>query len=121
MVVSLGDGVAVPQGRQALGIGLQDLGIGFRRLLPKPTDEGRAEIKAEMPVIVDDIQDPPLAVVDAGRGVGAVALGGDAGIPVVVGSGAGLHFDLFDPGIFPGRLIKMAMDDHVSLGRNLCR
>ncbi len=33
MVVSLGDGVAVAQGRQALGVGLQDLGIGFRRLL----------------------------------------------------------------------------------------
>ena len=50
MVVGLGDGVAVPQGGQALGIGVQDLGVGFRRLLPQPTDEGRAEIKAEMPV-----------------------------------------------------------------------
>ena len=32
MIVSLGQGVAVPQGRQTLGVGLQDPGIGVRRL-----------------------------------------------------------------------------------------
>ena len=73
-------------------------------------------MKLRCSIIIDDIQDPPLAVVDPGHAVGAVALRGDAGIPVVVGGGAGLHFDLLDPGIFPGRLIEMAVDDHVSLG-----
>ena len=121
VAVGLGQSVTVPQGRQTLGIGLQNPGIGFRRLLLKPADEGGPEIKTEMLIIVDDIQDPPLAVVDPGHAVGAIALGGDAGIPVVVRGGAGLHFDLFDPGIFPGRLIKMAVDDHVSLGRDFCR
>jgi hypothetical protein len=33
--------------------------------------------------------------------------------------GAGLHLDLLNPGILPGRLIKMAVDDHVSLGAGL--
>ena len=66
------------------------------------------------------ILDQVLLVTD-GDAVGAIALGGDAGIPVVKGGGAGLHFDLFDPGIFPGRLIKMAVDDHISLGRDFYR
>jgi hypothetical protein len=121
VVVSLGDGVAVPQSRQALRIRRQNLRIGVRGLLLEPADEGGPKIEAQVLIIVDDIQNPPLPVIDPGGAVGAVAFGGDPGVPVVVGGGAGLHFDLFDPGIFPGRLIKMAVDDHVSLGRGFCR
>ena len=45
MIVSLGQGVAVPQGRQTLGVGLQDPGIGVRRLLEQPADEGGPKLK----------------------------------------------------------------------------
>ena len=114
MAVSLGDGVAVPQGREALAVGLQDLGIGFRGLVRQPTDQGGAEIEADMFVVVDNVQDAVLAVINPGRGVGAVTFGIDAGVPIVEGMGAGLHLDLLDPGVLPGGLIEMAVDDHVS-------
>ena len=48
MVVGLGDGVAVPQGRQTLGVGLQDPGIGVRGLPLEPADEGGSKIETEM-------------------------------------------------------------------------
>ena len=114
MAVSLGDGVAVPQGREALAVGLQDLGIGFRGLVRQPTDQGGAEIEADMFVVVDNVQDAVLAVINPGRGVGTVTFGIDAGVPIVEGMGAGLHLDLLDPGVLPGGLIEMAVDDHVS-------
>ena len=73
VAVSLGDGVAVSQGRQAPAVRLQDFFVSLRGLGFQPTDQGGAEIEADMFVVVDDIQDAVLAVIDAGRGVGAVA------------------------------------------------
>ena len=53
-----------------------------------------------------------MAVINAGATIGGVALGSNSGIPVMIWMGAGFLLDLFDPGVFPGGLIKMAMDDH---------
>ena len=51
-----------------------------------------------------------LVVHDAGGAVGGVALGADALVPVVIGSGGVLRLDRFEPGILARRLVKMPMN-----------
>ncbi|MBI4642731.1 MAG: hypothetical protein HY743_03120 [Deltaproteobacteria bacterium] len=69
-----------------------------------------------MLIIVDNVKNTALVVEDAGATVGGIAFDVDAGIPIVVRMGAGLHFYLLNPGVFPGRLIEMAVNDDVALG-----
>ena len=53
---------------------------------------------------------------DARGAVGGVALGADALIPVVVGRGGILGLHGFQPGIFAGRLIEVAVNADEALG-----
>ena len=48
-------------------------------------------------------------------GVGRVAFGGDALVPIVIGIGGILQFDGFQPGIFARRLIKMPVNAEITL------
>ena len=116
MVIRLGQGVAVAQPLQAAAVRVQDPPVGCRGLGLQPAHEGGAEIEADMLVIIDDVQNAALVVENAGATVGRIAFGVDALVPIVVRMSAALHFDLLDPGVFPGRLIEMAMDDHAALG-----
>ena len=47
-------------------------------------------------------------------------LGGDALVPVMIRIGGFLELDGFQPGIFPGRLIKMAMNTKITVHK-VCR
>jgi hypothetical protein len=60
-------------------------------------------------------------VKDPGATVGGIAFHANAAIPIMEGMGAGFFLNLLNPGILPGRLIKMAVNDHVSLGAFLRR
>ena len=51
---------------------------------------------------------------DARGAVGGVTLGGDALVPVVIGGGGVLDLDGFEPGIFAGRLVEVAVDADVA-------
>jgi len=63
--------------------------------------------------------DPILGIQDTRHRIGRVAFGGDALVPVVIGIGRVLHLDGFQPGIFPRRLVKMAVDADVSFHKSL--
>jgi hypothetical protein len=59
--------------------------------------------------------DTALAVQKAGYGVGGVTFGRDPLVPVVIRIRRILEFDIFQPGIFPGRLVKMAVEANISV------
>jgi len=108
VIVNLGDGIPVTaMGFTTGAVGVKNalIGIGVFRL--KPGKERGTEIEAGPFEIIDDLDDPALGIQGAGAGVGMVTFVMDALVPVVKGSGAILLFDLFDPGIFSRRLIKM--------------
>ena len=88
MVEGLGQGRAVsPIQLPARFIRLDD---GLEKVgdLPlHPGEEGRAEIETDLGVVIDDIDDPALAVQDARSGIGGVALGIDPFVPVMIGIG----------------------------------
>ncbi len=96
-------------------IGGEDGLVDFRGLFLEPDEQGRAEIEADFGVVVDDLLDVPFAVENARGGIGGVALGGDALVPVVVRVGGILEFDGFEPGIFPRRLVEVAVDADVAI------
>ncbi len=71
---------------------------------------------ATLPTAAPASMTATVAPINAGAAVRNVALYGNPGIPVMKGPGAHLFFDLFDPGVFPGGLVKMAMDNHITGG-----
>ena len=83
----------------------------------QPAEQGGAEVEAHAGVVVDDADDDVFEVDDAGGAVGGVALGGDAVVPVVVGGGGVLDFDGFEPGVFAGGLVEVAVDADEAGGR----
>jgi hypothetical protein len=116
VIVGLGDGVAMPQAGQAQAVGgLQTL-VGEGGVLFEPGEQRRPKVETQFLIVIDNIQDTTAAVINSGAAVGDITLCGNPGIPVMKGAGADLFFDLFDPGIFPGRLVKMAMDNHIAGG-----
>ena len=91
-------------------------GLVEPRMVPvQPGQQRWAEIEADLGVVVDDIDDIPVAVQDARAGIGAVAFGGDALVPVMVGVGRILDLDLLEPGVLPGRLVEMAVDADIAV------
>src|SRR2546423_14582567 len=88
VIVGLGQRRAVAaEALAAFGIRRQDGGIGLGLLLLQPGEQRRAEVKADARVIVGNQPDGAFAIQNARRGVGGVAFGGDALVPVVVGRG----------------------------------
>ena len=119
VVVRLGDRRAVAGvARPALAVGRQNGLVGFGLLCLQPRQQGRAKVKADLAVVVDDRDDPALAVQDAGCGVGRIALGGDPRVPVVVWVGRVLQLDRLEPRVFARRLVKMAVDADVAFHLN---
>ena len=111
VVVDLGHGGAVSA--VTLGaelVGVEDHAVGAGGFVVEPAEEGGAEVVADPRVVVHDADDFVLLVGDAGGAVGGVTLGGDAVVPVVVGGGGVLDFDGFEPGVFAGRLVEVAVD-----------
>src|SRR5260370_143365 len=83
---------------------------GAGGLVVEPGEEAGAEVVADPRVVVHDADDFVLLVGDAGGSVGGVTLGGDAVVPVVVGGGGVLDLYGFEPGVFAGGLIEVAVD-----------
>ena len=112
VVVGLGDRVPVPpppQGREP--VRLDDPGEGRRVPAGHPGRERRADVEAELLVVVDDPLEAPPAVQDPGQGVRPVALGVDPLVPVVPGGGARLAVDVAGPGVLSRRLVEVTVDD----------
>jgi hypothetical protein len=72
--------------------------------------KGGAEVEGKMFVVVFHGEDLPLAVSEGSEGIGEITLPGNSDIPVVLGRCRGIPQHCAEPGIFPGRLIEMAMD-----------
>jgi hypothetical protein len=87
-----------------------------RRVFPfHPGKERRTEVEADLRIVVDNVHDPFLRVQDAGGGVRRVTFRGDLFIPIMVGIRGILEFNLLQPRVFSGRLIKMAMDAYITI------
>ena len=117
MVVDLGHRGAVSA--VTLGaelVGVEDHAVGAGGLVVEPAEESGAEVVADPRVVVHDADDFGLLVGDAGGSVGGVTLGGDAVVPVVVGGGGVLDLDGFQPGVFAGGLVEVAVDADVAQG-----
>ena len=116
VVVDLGEGGAVVGVERGAGlVGVLDHAVGAGSEVFEPAEERGAEVEAHAGVVVDDADDLALLVDDAGGAVGGVALGGDALVPVVVGSGGVLELDGFKPGVLARRLVEVAVDAEVTL------
>src|SRR6266850_1629462 len=95
-------------------VGLEKGGVHPRGLRLHPGKQRGTEVKADFFVVVQDANNPAFVVQDAGGGVGSITFRRNALVPVVIGVGGVLEFDRFQPGIFPRRLVKMAMNTHIS-------
>ena len=94
----------------AAALAIQNHAVGARRVLHQPAHQRRAEVEADARVVVHDARDLVLAVHDARRAVGGVALRADALIPVVVGRGRLLRLHRLQPRILARRLIKVTVN-----------
>ncbi len=77
----------------------------------EPLGQGRPHVEGHVRVVVDDGSDAILGSVDARGGVGLVALGMNACIPVRKGGGAWLARHLVGPRILPRRLVEVPVHD----------
>ncbi len=104
-------------------VGVEDHAVGAGGFVVEPTEEGGPEVVTHPRVVVHDADDFVILVGDAGGSVGGVTLGGDAVVPVVVGGGGVLDLDGFEPGVFAGRLVEVAVDADEARwrGRGFCR
>src|ERR1700722_10916717 len=90
-------------------VGVEDHAVGSGGLVVQPAEKGWPEGVTHPRVVVHDADDFVFFIRDAGGAVGSVALGGDAVVPVVVGSGGILYFDGLEPGVFARRLVEVAV------------
>ncbi len=118
VVVDLRHGRAVAAiALAAAALAVEDHAIGARRVLLEPAEQRGAEVEADARVVVDDAHDLVFVVDDARGAVGRVALGADALVPVVVGSGRVLRLHRLQPGILARRLVKVAVNADKTLTR----
>ena len=110
VVVDLGQGVAVPQAFGAFPVRFEDAGVGFRSRAGHPGQQGRAGVEAHPFVAVEQFDDAPRTVEPSGPGHGGIGFAADAPVPVVARRGAAFGQDAAKPGVFAGRLVKMAVD-----------
>ncbi len=114
VVVGLRYGVAVAAVVRAARVGFEDVAVDARRVPLQPGEERGPEVEGEVQVVVDDVCDAPLSALEPRRAVGAVALGGDALVPVVEGRGGVLRLDVLDPGVLARWLVEVAVKAHRS-------
>lgn len=96
--------------KHALLVGKQNGFVHPAQMCGHPRQQRRAVVETDALVVADDVGDAALAIQDARKTVGLVALGADAFIPIVIGEGAVLDFDGAKPRIFAGRLVEMTVD-----------
>ena len=99
----------------ATAFAVENHAVRSRSIFLEPTQQRRAEVEAHARVVVHDARDLVFCVDDARGAVGRVALGADALVPVVVGSGRVLSLDRLKPGILAWRLVKMAVNANEAL------
>ena len=97
---------------EALPIGFKNLLIEMRILFLNPGKKGGAKIKTDGGVIVDDIEDLPLAINDSSIGIWSIALKGDPVIPIMKGMSTLFSFNFLKPRILSRRLIEMTMNGY---------
>src|SRR5579872_354661 len=94
-------------------VGIEDRLIWAGRLFFHPRKQSRAEVIADMRVIVDELYDSIFGVSNSRRGIRCVTLSGDALIPVVVRVSGILQLHRLEIRILAGGLIKMSVDTNV--------
>ena len=115
MIVNLGQRIAVAAAPlPAQPVGLDDPLVDLGRGVGHPLEERRAEIEADPGIVVQEVDDPPLAVEQPRARVGGVALAGDPLVPVVEGGGGVLDLDDVEPGILARRLVEVAVDADIA-------
>src|SRR5688572_7415840 len=76
----------------------------------EPARQSGTEVGAQEAIVVDQLQHA-IAFVDAREGVGAIALGVDALVPIVKRRRRRLLVDLAGPRILPRRLVEVTVND----------
>jgi hypothetical protein len=114
-MIALRHGRAVAEAADGRAVGVHDALMQRRALALEPRQQRRAEVEGDVLVVVDEVGQAALPVHHAGLGVGAVALAGDARVPVVVAAGGGLALDLARPRVLARRLVEVAVDAGVAL------
>ncbi len=118
VVVDLGNGITMAiESLGAHTVSCQNALIHLNIMLLNPSHEGWPDIKAQVFVVVDDINHPPLVIKDAGKGIGTVALRQNTLVPVGKGCRTWLRLNRIEVGIFAGRLIKMAVNGYMHPNR----
>ena len=97
----------------AVAIGIDDAPVDFQVLVLHPGKQGRAEIEADLGVVIDDFTNVGVYIQDSRCAVGRITLGGYAFIPIVIGIGRFLIFNGFQPGILTWRLVEMGVNADV--------
>ncbi|MFO0635691.1 MAG: hypothetical protein U0168_22860 [Nannocystaceae bacterium] len=116
VVVGLRHGRAVAaEALAAQVVGRNDRAVDVATVALEPRQQRGPEVEAHARVVADDARDVALLVEDARRGVGAVALRGDALVPVVERIRRLLHLDGLEPRVLAWRLIEVTVDADVAL------
>ena len=107
---SLGNGAAVA-GKPVPGnpVCLQNCMISIRLPRLKPFKQGRAYVKTHVRVVIYHFNNIFFEVKNSGKGILGITLRSNPFIPVMIGPGRILPLKGVQPGIFPGRLIKMTV------------
>ena len=115
VVVDLGERIAMPPPPLlAQPVGLDNARQSLRGGVGHPLQERGAEVEADPGVVVQEVDDSPLAVEQSGPGVGSVALVGDPLVPVVKRGRRVLHLDNPQPRVLAGGLVEVPMDADIS-------
>ena len=114
MVVGLGNGRSVTaEALAACTVGFKNCAIGFRLLAFYPGKKRRAEVEADIGIVIDDALDASLIVENARSRVRRVTFGVNALVPVVKGIGGILHLDGLEPRVLTRGLVKVRVDTDV--------
>src|SRR6202000_802746 len=99
----------------AICIRIQNHPVDTRRIVLQPGKQRGPEVEADTPVIIQNARDAVFAIENASSPVRGVALRSNALIPVVVRSSRVLRLNRLKPGIFPRRLVKMAVNADIAI------
>ena len=76
----------------------------------EPPVERGSHVEAQLPVVVHDPRDEPVASQKPGGRVGGIALCGDPVVPVAPGRSRSFRLDGSQPGIFTVGLVEMGVN-----------
>src|SRR5215472_3135278 len=114
MVVALGDRAAMTGiTAAALLVRFENGCVNAPARVLHPGKQRWAEIKTDVRIIVDQLDDPILRVQDSRSGIGRITFGGDAFVPVVIGIGRVLQLHSFQVRILAGWLVEVTVNADV--------